>query len=92
MFNYKKNSFNTYEKWLQQCNNLKQRIENEIIYSKKMRETMYVPRDKTKNDLRAQNDKVNYALRRRIYDTDRIKNELEWQRLNVRKINIKIFI
>lgn len=44
---------------------------------------MYVPRDKTKNDLRAQNDNVNFSLRRRIYDTDRIKNELEWQKLNV---------
>lgn len=45
---------------------------------------MYVPRDKTKNDLRAQNDNVNYGLRRRIYDTERIKKELEWQKENVR--------
>lgn len=45
---------------------------------------MYVPRNKTENDLRAKNDNVNYALRRRIYDTERIKNELEWQKKNVR--------
>lgn len=77
--------FNTYNKWLEQCNNLKQRIDNELVNSKKLRETMYVPRDKTKNDLRAQNDKVNYGLRRRIYDTERIKNELEFQKLNVRQ-------
>lgn len=57
-----------------------------MVYSKKLRETMYVPRDKTKNDLRAQNDNVNYGLRRRIYDTERIKNELEWQKKNVRQL------
>ncbi|XP_027846423.1 tektin-B1-like [Aphis gossypii] len=75
--------FNTYEKWLQQCNDIKQRIENEILSSKKLRETMFVPQIKTINDLLAQNDKVNYSLRRRIYDTERIKNELEWQKWNM---------
>lgn len=76
-------SFSTYEKWLQQCNYIRRRIENELVKSKKLRETMYIPRDKTKNDLRAQNDSVNYGLRRRIYDTERIKDELEWQKYNV---------
>lgn len=47
---------------------------------------MYLPRDKTKNDLRAQNDNVNYGLRKRIYETERIKTELEWQKWNVRYI------
>lgn len=47
---------------------------------------MYVPRDKTKNDLRAQNDNVNYGLRKCIYETERIKTELEWQKWNVRQI------
>jgi len=47
---------------------------------------MFVPQNKTKNDLLTQNDKVNYSLRRRIYDTERIKNELEWQKLNVRQL------
>lgn len=65
---------------------MKRRVENELVYSKKLRETMYIPRDQTKNDLRAQNDNVNYGLRRRIYDTERIKNELEWQKRNVRRI------
>lgn len=54
---------------------------------------MFVPQNKTINDLLAQNDKVNYALRRRIYDTERIKNELEWQKWNVRQlIKNKIFV
>jgi len=47
---------------------------------------MYVTQNKTKNDLLTQNNKVNYGLRRRIYDTERIKNELEWQKWNVRKL------
>jgi len=54
--------------------------------STKLRETMFVPQNKTLNDLLAQNDKVNYSLRRRIYDTERIKNELEWQKWNVRQL------
>jgi len=54
---------------------------------------MFVPQNKTINDLLAQNDKVNYGLRRRIYDTERIKNELEWQKWNVRKfIKNKIIV
>uniref|UniRef100_A0A2H8THP9 Tektin n=2 Tax=Melanaphis sacchari TaxID=742174 RepID=A0A2H8THP9_9HEMI len=44
---------------------------------------MFVPQNKTINDLLAQNDKVNYSLRRRIYDTERIKSELEWQKWNM---------
>jgi len=47
---------------------------------------MFVPQNKTENDLLTQNDKVNYSLRRRIYDTERIKNELEWQKWNVRQL------
>lgn len=47
---------------------------------------MFLPRNKAVNDLRGQNGRVNYALRRRIYDTDRLKYELEWRKLNVRKI------
>ncbi|XP_050433254.1 tektin-2 [Adelges cooleyi] len=75
--------YNTYEMWLRKCNNLKTRIENELNGSKKIRETMYVPREKTKNDLKAQNDNTNFALRRRIYETERIKDELEWQKSNM---------
>lgn len=53
---------------------------------------MFVLRDKTKNDLRAHSDKVNYALRQRIYDTERIKNELEWQKWNVRQTFLILII
>lgn len=73
----------TYKKWLQWCNHLRLNIQDELVSSKTFRETMYQPRNKTKNDLRGQNDRVNHALRRRIYETNRIKNELEWQKLNV---------
>lgn len=46
---------------------------------------MYVPRERAQNDLTAQNDATNFALRKRIYETQRIKNELDWQRFNVCK-------
>lgn len=45
---------------------------------------MYVPRERARNDMKSQNDATNFALRKRIYETQRIKNELDWQRLNVR--------
>lgn len=84
-------SLRKYEKWLQQCNYIKRRIENELVSSKKLRETMYIPRVKTKNDLRAQNDSVNRGLKRRIYDTEKMKYELEWQKSNVNYLVLCLF-
>ncbi|XP_025422929.1 tektin-2-like [Sipha flava] len=73
----------TYEKWLQWCKHLKRCIKDELVLSKKMRESMFLPRNKTKYDLRSQNDKINSALRKRIYETKRIQNELEWLQYNL---------
>lgn len=72
--------------WLQQCINLLKRIEHEILSSEKLRETMYLLRHKTKSDMIALNDKVNFGLRKRIYNTEKVKYELEWQKANVRQL------
>ncbi|KAG8311469.1 tektin 2 (testicular) [Homalodisca vitripennis] len=73
----------SYESWLEHCKYLKLRADNELAAAQKLRETMYVPRERARNDLKAQNDATNFALRKRIYETQRIKNELDWQRFNI---------
>ncbi|XP_025200186.1 tektin-2-like [Melanaphis sacchari] len=73
----------TYENWLQQCNNLMQTIENELLRSEKMRETMFLLRHRILSDMIALNDKVDFGLRKRIYETERAKYELEWQKANM---------
>lgn len=35
------------------------------------------------NDVRAQQDATDYTLRKRIYQTQKARNELEWQKLKV---------
>jgi len=73
----------SYDCWLEHCKYLKLRSDNELNAAQKLRESMYVPRERARNDLKAQNDATNFALRKRIYETQRIKNELDWQRLNM---------
>jgi len=48
-----------------------QSIEHELLSSEKLRERMYLLRHKTKSDMIALNDKVNFGLRKRIYYTER---------------------
>ncbi|KAK9502819.1 hypothetical protein O3M35_011521 [Rhynocoris fuscipes] len=77
------NEMMTYECWLDHCKFLKLRIDNELLMAQRVRESLYVPRQRARNDLKAQNDATNFAIRKRIYETQRIKNELDWQRLNI---------
>lgn len=44
---------------------------------------MYSLREKTRNELQAKHAATDYALRRRIYETQRQKNKLQWQRQKV---------
>ncbi|XP_067001618.1 tektin-B1 [Anabrus simplex] len=69
-----------YESWLEHSRYNKLLADNEIAASIKLREAMYVVRERAYNDLKAQNDATDYALRLRVYETQRAKNELEWQR------------
>ncbi|XP_063244489.1 tektin-2 [Bacillus rossius redtenbacheri] len=69
-----------YETWLAQSQDDKLKADNEITASNKLREVLYVARERCRNDLKAQHDSTNYMLRRRIYEIRRAKSELEWQR------------
>lgn len=50
-----------------------------------MREALFVVRERARNDMLAQRDRVDFTLRKRIYETQRSRNELEWQLLKMRE-------
>ncbi|XP_073968914.1 tektin-B1 [Rhodnius prolixus] len=77
------NQMVSYECWLEHCKFLKLKVDNELQMAQRIREGLSVPRQRARNDLKAQNEATNFAIRKRIYETQRIKNELDWQRLNM---------
>lgn len=48
-----------------------------------MRESLFVAREKARNALNAQQECSEHVLRKRIFDTQRARNELEWQIVKV---------
>lgn len=60
--------------------------DNECATAVKLRESLALAREKCKMDYLAQYEATNYQLRRRSYETNRLKLELEFQRKNVSKI------
>lgn len=48
-----------------------------------VRESLFVSREKTKNLLFAQQEKTELTIRRRIFETQRQRNELQWQKMKV---------
>ncbi|KDR14917.1 Tektin-B1 [Zootermopsis nevadensis] len=68
-----------YEAWLEHSRYSKLNADNEISASRRLREAMFSLREKSRNDLQSQHDSTDYALRHRIYETQREKNELQWQ-------------
>ncbi|XP_023703797.1 tektin-B1 isoform X3 [Cryptotermes secundus] len=74
-----KNSI-AHEAWLEHSQYKKLKADNELAASGRLREAMYWSREKAHNDLQAQHDATDYGLRRCIYETQRQKNELQWQR------------
>lgn len=49
----------------------------------RMRESLFVAREKTKNSLESQQELIEHSLRKRIFDTQRARNEFEWQIIKV---------
>lgn len=48
-----------------------------------MRESLFVSREKARNILNAQQERTDHTIRKRIFETQRARNELEWQQLKV---------
>lgn len=75
----------TYEIWLDRCQRLRMLVENELSDSYTFREAMRVMKESAGNDIKAQQDATDYTLRKRIYQTQKARNEMEWQKLKVQK-------
>lgn len=58
--------------------------ETEMESSCRMRESLFVAREKTKNSLESQQELTEHTLRKRIFDTQRARNEFEWQIIKVK--------
>lgn len=73
----------TGEQWLQKVEANRQMAQDELQDTLRLRESLFVARERARNTLRAQTDVTNYMLRRRIYETQRARNELDWQKMKV---------
>ncbi|XP_049530101.1 tektin-2 [Anopheles darlingi] len=69
----------TYGNWLQYCEELVMLTENVLSDSFSIRESLFATREKARNILRSQQDRTAHTLRKRIFETQRARNELEYQ-------------
>uniref|UniRef100_A0A2A4J1A4 Tektin n=1 Tax=Heliothis virescens TaxID=7102 RepID=A0A2A4J1A4_HELVI len=62
--------------------------------SKTLRETMFKSREQARNQMHAQSQQVELIMRRRVYDIQRARNEMEWQKYkleqNLQKVDREI--
>lgn len=68
-----------YETWLEHTRYVKLVADNELADTARMREALFVMRERARNDLRAQQECTEYTLRKRVYETQRARNELQYQ-------------
>lgn len=73
----------TYNGWLQYCKELKELAEREQKESYSVRESLFVSRERAKNLLFAQQEKTELTIRKRIFETQRGRNELAWQKIQM---------
>lgn len=78
-------SSSTYEGWLENSRNIKRIADNELEDAYAMRESLFVCREKARNILSAQQDRTEHTIRKRIFETQRARNELEWQQLKMKE-------
>lgn len=76
-------SCSTYDGWLEHSKQIKHIAETEMESSCRMRESLFVARERTKNSLESQQEMTEHTLRKRIFDTQRARNEFEWQIIKV---------
>ncbi|XP_008558946.1 tektin-2 [Microplitis demolitor] len=73
----------TYDTWLEHCRYIKNLAENELKDAHTFRDIMSVMRKRARNDMEAQQDASDYALRKRIHQTQKSRNEMQWQKQKV---------
>lgn len=57
--------------------------ENELADTYAIRESLFVGRENARNILNAQHERTEHTIRKRIFETQKARNELEWQKLKV---------
>lgn len=67
------------EEWYKAVYGLVEKGQNEIRASTKLRERMSANRGVTLNDYSIQFEKTDYAFRKRIYEINKEKNEVQYQ-------------
>ncbi|XP_043289923.1 tektin-2 [Venturia canescens] len=72
-----------YETWLEHCRYTRLLADNELSDTYNFRESMHVTRERASNDIRAQQDFTDFTLRKRIYQTQKARNELAWQKQKI---------
>lgn len=88
---YKPNALRTpkdaisYEAWLEHSQHFRALADNELSDVYSFREAMNVMRERARNDIIAQQDVTDFSLRKRIYQTQKARNELEWQKRKIQK-------
>ncbi|XP_012284143.1 tektin-2 [Orussus abietinus] len=75
----------SYEAWLDHCRHVKHLADNELSDTYNFREALQVTRQRSRNDIKAQQDLTDFALRKRIYQTEKARNEQAWQKLKTNK-------
>lgn len=66
---------------------MKELAEHELNDSAKMRESLFVSRERARNVLKAQHETTEHTIRKRVFETQRARNELEWQMVKVGSFN-----
>ncbi|XP_037946775.1 tektin-B1-like, partial [Teleopsis dalmanni] len=75
----------SYKAWLEHTSNMKELAENELADTYTIRESLFVCREKARNMLISQMDRTEHTIRKRIFETQRARNELQWQQLRNRE-------
>ncbi|XP_018319190.1 tektin-2 [Agrilus planipennis] len=79
-----------YETWEEHTRYMKLLADSELEDTNKLREALFVVRERARNDMKAQRDWVDFTLRKRIYQTQKARNELEWQQFKMKEEMEKI--
>lgn len=75
----------SYQSWLEHTKNIKQLAENELADTYAIRESLFVCREKARNMLISQQERTEHTIRKRIFETQKARNELEWQQLKMKE-------
>ena len=73
----------TVQEWEDFSRYNKQRADAEIRSSNRLREAMQHTVQQTRNDVLAQREAVDFQLKKRLHETERAKDEMQWQKKKV---------